>query len=305
MALIECPDCKKSISDLAQTCINCGRPIKSSDTAPKEAPTPSFQEKIYKLKNAKFNVQKNVKSEESTKSIEKVLNLCDWLATFLAGQNFLVRTILIVVSGLIFTILIDSVLPQSDFQALKGEASCAQIFMSLYVPIVLIWVQFKLWNSSGKKKPNSSTLKTKIVESENTLFSAQSEVEKNKLRSLGFTDFDIAMFLICKGDSSECRYAIFLEGGFFTPVKNYENNESTICRLSLSDLMDRFKPQTVKTYEKAPNNLSHEILRMRVDISFNTLCEECMSYDFCFWVHHGKKYSNSSNGDFLQIEMEQ
>ena len=28
MALIQCPDCGKEISDLAEMCINCGRPIK-------------------------------------------------------------------------------------------------------------------------------------------------------------------------------------------------------------------------------------------------------------------------------------
>jgi len=27
MGLIECPDCKKQVSDLAPTCPNCGRPI--------------------------------------------------------------------------------------------------------------------------------------------------------------------------------------------------------------------------------------------------------------------------------------
>lgn len=34
MALIQCPECKKEISDQAETCIYCGYPIKSKTVQP-------------------------------------------------------------------------------------------------------------------------------------------------------------------------------------------------------------------------------------------------------------------------------
>ncbi len=35
MPLITCPDCEKQISDIAPSCIHCGRPMKDSASVPK------------------------------------------------------------------------------------------------------------------------------------------------------------------------------------------------------------------------------------------------------------------------------
>ena len=49
MALIICPDCKKQISDRADICIGCGRPLKES----KEKITAEIRIKIEELRQAK------------------------------------------------------------------------------------------------------------------------------------------------------------------------------------------------------------------------------------------------------------
>ena len=41
MALVVCPDCQKQISDTASACVNCGRPMRESQT--------SYTEKMSKI----------------------------------------------------------------------------------------------------------------------------------------------------------------------------------------------------------------------------------------------------------------
>lgn len=51
MALIKCPDCGKMISDIAKTCIGCGRPMEEEDSLMSLIQKPSIRSEIQKLKD--------------------------------------------------------------------------------------------------------------------------------------------------------------------------------------------------------------------------------------------------------------
>lgn len=153
MPLIECPDCKKQISDLASSCIQCGRPMNPSKSSSLSQQPNSVEDEVLKIERARFKAQQQIKLEESLKPFfasfklgQIILFYYDKFTSFLARQNTLVRMIILVSIGVFINILIDGAFPISSYEYLSGKRSFAPLISKAFIYISLIIVFFKIPN---------------------------------------------------------------------------------------------------------------------------------------------------------------
>lgn len=161
MPLIECPDCKKQISDLAPSCINCGRPMKVPETNINESSNyagpvingrgfgqanngGSLAGEELLVKVVKQGVQNAVEDALIPSLAGKLVWACyNGFTDFLARQNAIVRFVIIVAVGALISITLDSIFPVSDLDYLNGKKNIGSIFGKGFLYITLAIVLYK------------------------------------------------------------------------------------------------------------------------------------------------------------------
>ena len=223
MALIECPDCKKQISDLAPSCINCGRPMRMIETCSSANPNgPSdILLEAYQFEKAKIVAQHIIEIEDTARPVIQALTIGEWffrfiyypVILFLSKRNFVVRFILIVVSGVFLAIVIDKLAP--NFKDLPKD------FMLAYILFMNIGVHY-LINRHATSNESS-------ISSQQGLEGKNFEVGEKLNSSFQITDFeDLPPNIIAIINSHPLSSSHFIICNSQTP----ENYRKYISRLS-------------------------------------------------------------------------
>ena len=133
MPLIECPDCKKKISDSAAICISCGR-----------------KQHVNTMKQFVVTLTTGIASL-AVGIFRHLWSLYNDLTTFIARQHMVVRLIMLIFVGVLLTIFFDWAFPISDYEYLNEKKRLGRQIGRIFIWLTMLFTLFKAANDSKKR----------------------------------------------------------------------------------------------------------------------------------------------------------